>query len=218
MVKNRLPPDKADQVVAVPHRIGREVGKSALVVHPSTNDQLVLNEVVQSVHNGSGAGNIQLTFDAVDLSFDRHSVGDQAVKDLLQLGHGICAAVGGKLSLINEEMYLEHLSSASDEFGVQALLGPLEDKVLETISNDKLQANVLKLNQLGLDEMISEHLEMRKQQRIDDGGMSLDMLRSFFNGFAELEQLIELFEHGTKWLHKQVFECNGLMYGGGRNC
>ena len=112
VVKNRLPPDKAEQVVAVPHRIGREVGKSALVVHPSRNDQLVLNEVVQSVHNGSGAGNIQLTFDAVDLSFDRHSVGDQAVKDLLQLSHGICAAVGGKLSLVNEEMYLEHLSSA----------------------------------------------------------------------------------------------------------
>ena len=137
MVKNRLPPDKADQVVAVPHRIGREVGKSALVVQASMNNQLGLDVLVQSVHHGDGAGSIQLTYDAVDLSFDHRSLGDQAVKDLLQLSHSMCTAVGGKLSLINEEMYLEHLSSASDEFGVQALLGPL-DKVLEKIPVDKL--------------------------------------------------------------------------------
>ena len=43
------------------------------------------------------------------------------------------------------EMFLEHLSSAEDEFGVQALLGPLE-KVLEKISSDKLQESVVKLN------------------------------------------------------------------------
>ena len=45
------------------------------------------------------------------------------------------------------KMFLEHLSSAEDEFGVQALLGPLE-KVLEKISVDKLQESVVKLNQL----------------------------------------------------------------------
>ena len=76
MVKNRLPPDKADQVVAVPHRIGREVGKSALVVQASMNNQLGLDVLVQSVHQGGGAGSIQLTYDAVDLSFDHRSLGD----------------------------------------------------------------------------------------------------------------------------------------------
>jgi len=75
--------------------------------------------------------------------------------------------VGRTPDWISFEMFLEHLSSAEDEFGVQALLRPLE-KVMEKVSVDRLQENVVKLNQLGLDGMIDAHLEICKQQRIDE--------------------------------------------------
>jgi hypothetical protein len=209
VVKNRLPPDKASKIEAVTH--GRACGleKTALVTVDDRLDSGVLD--LELDHPGGGAGNTRTIVGSVDLSFDHFElIGNQKVKDLLLISREICGLVGGTPDWISFDMFLEHLSSAEDEFGVQALLGPLE-KVLENISGDKLQENVVKLKQLGLDGMIALHLESRKQQRIDEGGMSVGMLRSFFNGFPELDHMIELFEHGARWLHKEDFECNGLV-------
>ena len=213
MVKKRLPPDKAVEVEAVVHGMDRTV-----LVKRDQLDQNVRryighrsNGMEYQRSRGIDNTGMRSCDQAVDLSFDHQKIGDGTVGDLLQLSHLISAALGGAPGLIDYKMYLEHLSSSRDEFGAQALLGPLDGKVLEKISIDTLQANELKLNQLGLDGMISAHLETRKHQRVIDGGMSLEMLRSFFNGFPELEQLIELMEHGAKWLHKDDFECNGLI-------
>ena len=213
-MENRLPPDKAVEIEAVVHWLDRTV-----LVERDQLGQSVWRYIghrsngIGGYHRSSGIDNTGMRScdQAADLFFDHQKIGDRAVGDLLQLSHLISAALGGAPGLIDYKMYLEHLSSSRDEFGAQALLGPLDGKVLEKIPIDTLQANALKLNQLGLDGMISAHLETRKLQRVIDGGMSLEMLRSFFNGFPELEQLIELMEHGAKWLHKDDFECNGLV-------
>ena len=127
-MKNRLPPDKAVEIEAVVHGLDRTV----LV----ERDQLVQSVGRYIGHRSNGMeyqrsrgidnAGMRSCDQAVDLSFDHLGTGDRTVRFLLQLSHGICAVLGGIPGLISYEMFLEHLSSARDEFGVQALLGCLD--------------------------------------------------------------------------------------------
>ena len=196
MLKNRLPPDKL-----VKTEVQGLVIKDRLDGRISSHPGHYSSEV--EIRNGSSRD------DVVSLFVDSNIVKDPVIDELIQLSHELCEVVGGNSNMINYDVYREYLSSAEDEFGDHVLLGPL-DKVLSKIPLNILEVNREKIKRLGLDGLITEHLDMRKQERLDNGGMSIGMLKSFFNEYPQLNELIDLVENGAKPVLRKNFVPNGL--------
>ena len=98
--------------------------------------------------------------------------------------------------------YIENIVSAVEaEFEVHDEIASdfdfLELDEQEVIENGKLVV------QNGLDAQIISALEKLKVTRMKEGGLSSSMLRSYFNGYGKIEDLVKMIDHGPL-VHQRV--------------
>ena len=204
---NRIPPDK---VVDSDNQI-QEVDVVATRQLPSSfvRSQLKSDHSGDDVVQGSNGSVNDDALVSHRVKGMNGTVVATTLVDLVDLSHKICDVLDSDSGRISNETFQKLLSSASDEFGEHLLLGPL-DKVLNVIPIESVVENSRRVKEIGLDNVILNHISSKRQERIDNGGMSIPMIRSFFNEFPQLDDLIDLVENGAKWLQKDDFVCNGL--------
>ena len=103
---------------------------------------------------------------------------------------------------------MNSVSSVEDEFAGHA--GETEGFEYLKLDESLISEAVAELENSGLDKFIESSLDKLKLKRIKEGGLSLGMIKSYFNGYDKVGEVIEFMDRGPVVHQRMDWKPNGL--------
>jgi hypothetical protein len=110
----------------------------------------------------------------------------------------LCIELGGMMGinteLISKQFIIEHASAVEAEFEMRE--GEVDGFDYLSFNEEEVVMDGIDVMENGLNKVLEKKINNLRSKRVNDGGLSIDMIRSYFNGYDKVEDVIKLLKFG----------------------